>query len=224
VLRRVLTCAVGVGVVVLAAACSPVKMGAAATVGSDRITVTQLDNQVAAFKQVYPKYASEVQLASSKIPGEVLSWLIRFQIRDRLAADSGITVTPAQVQAAINAINASGKAYAAQSGVTNYSLDLLLIANGIPPGLADDLGRYQAIQTAYLTMANGGTPPTSTSAASAATSKMSKAECSAAKSLNIQVSPQFGTFSYSQYAVTATPDVLSATSGSKPTAVSAGSC
>ncbi len=125
VLRRVLTCAVGVGVVVLAAACSPVKMGAAATVGSDRITVTQLDDQVNAYNQVYPKYASQVQLTSSKIPGEVLSWLIRFQIWDQLAADNGITVTPSQVQTTLNQINASGKADAAESGVTDYSQDLL---------------------------------------------------------------------------------------------------
>lgn len=223
-LRRVLTCAVGVGVVVLAAACSPVKMGAAATVGSDRITVTQLDDQVNAYNQVYPKYASQVQLTSSKIPGEVLSWLIRFQIWDQLAADNGITVTPSQVQTTLNQINASGKADAAESGVTDYSQDLLLVANGIPPDLANELGRYQAIQTQYLTQANGGTLPSSTDEENAATKKLTTAECSAAKSLDVQVSPQFGTFNYSQYSVSATPDLLSAASGSKPSTVSSGSC
>jgi len=223
-LRRVVTCAVGVGIVALAAACSPVKMGAAAIVGSDRITVTQLDDQVSAYEQVYPKYASAVQVTSSKVPSEVLAWLIRFQIRDQLAADSGITVTPAQVQTAINEINVEGKAYASESGVSDYSLDLLLVANGLAPDLVNELGRYQAIENEYLTKANGGTSPSSTSQENAATKKMTKAECSAAESLDVQVSPQFGTFDYSEYSVSATPDLLSAASGAKPSKVSSGSC
>jgi hypothetical protein len=225
VLRRVLTCAAAVGVVLaVATACSPVKMGSAAIVGSDRITVTQLDDQVNAFNQVYPKYSSEVQLSSAKVPGEVLSWLIRFQIREQFATDHGITVTQNQVQTAINEITAQGQEYAAQSGVTNFSLNLLLIANGIPPDLQNELGRYQAIETAYLTQANGGTAPNSTAAETAATDQFNKNQCSSAKSLNIQVSPQYGTFDYTQYSVSPTPDLLSAASGSKPATVSAGSC
>jgi hypothetical protein len=211
-------------VVVLAAACSPVKMGSAAIVGSDRITVTQLDDQVSAFNQVYPKYASQVNLAAAKVPGEVLSWLIRFKIREQMARSAGITVSQAQTQAAIAAINASGQQYAAQSGVSNYSLDLLLVANGLPPDLLTELGRYQAIEIAYLEQVSGGKLPTTTSAENAATSKLNKFQCSTAKSLSIQVNPQFGTFSYSQYSVGATPDTLSAASGSKPATASAGSC
>jgi len=224
VLRRVLTCAVGVGVVVLAAACSPVKMGAAAIVGSDRITVTQLDDQVSAFNQVYPKYASEVNLASSKVPGEVLSWLIRFRIRERMAQNAGITVTPAQEQAAITAINASGQQYAEESGVSNYTLNLLLVANGLPPDLLNELGRYQAIETAYIEQLNGGKLPTSTTEQNAATAALNKFQCSTAKSLSIQVNPQFGQFNYSQYSVASTPDTLSVASGSKAATASAGSC
>lgn len=223
-LRRVLTCAVGVGVVVLAAACSPVKMGSAAIVGSDRITITQLDDQVSAFNKVYPKYASEVNLTSTKVPGEVLSWLIRFKIREQMARSAGIAVTQAQTQAAIAAIDASGKQYAAESGVSNYSLNLLLVANGLPPDLLNELGRYQAIETAYIEKVSGGKIPTTTSAQNAATSKLTKFECTTAKSLSIQVNPQFGSFSYTQYSVGATPDTLSVASGSKPATASAGSC
>lgn len=223
-LRRVLTCAVGVGVVVLAAACSPVKMGSAAVVGSDRITITQLDDQVSAFNKVYPKYASQVNLASSKVPGEVLSWLIRFKIREQMAQNAGITITQAQTQAAITAINASGQQYAAQSGVSDYSLNLLLVANGLPPDLLTELGRYQAIETAYIEQISGGKIPATTATENAATSKLNKFQCSTAKSLSIQVNPQFGSFSYSQYSVGATPDTLSVASGSKPVTSSAGSC
>jgi SurA N-terminal domain len=225
VLRRVLTCAAGVGVVLLAAtACSPVKMGSAAVVGSDRITVTQLDDQVNAFNQVYPKYKSEIQLTSSKIPGEVLSWLIRFQIMEQFASDHGITVNQNQVDTAIKDITTSGEESAAESGVTNFSLELLLVANGIPPGMENELGRYQAIEDAYLTQVNGGKAPSTTAEEDAASKKLQTNQCSTAKSLNIQVSPQYGTFNYSQYSVTSTPDLLSAASGQKPATVSAGSC
>lgn len=224
-LRRVLTCAAGVGVLLVAAtACSPVKMGSAAVVGSDRITVTQLDDQVNAFNQYYPKYQSEIQLTSAKIPGEVLSWLIRFQIMEQFATDHGIAVSQSQAQAALAAITTSGEESAAQSGVTDFSLNLLLVANGIPPDLKNELGRYQAIEEAYLTQANGGTAPSSTSQEDAATKQFDTKQCSTAKSLNIQVSPQYGAFDYSQYSVTPTPDLLSAASGEKPATVSTGSC
>ena len=224
-LRRVLTCAAGVGIVLLAAtACSPVKMGSAAIVGSDRITVTQLDDQVNAFDQAYPKYSSQVNLTSSEIPNEVLSWLIRFQIREQFATDHGITVTDAQVQTAIDEIKAQGEQYAEEEGVSGYTFNMLLIANGIPLDLQNELGRYQAIENAYLVQANGGSSPDSTTTVDALEKKFSASECTSAKSLDVQVSPQYGTFNYTQYSVTATPDLLSASSGTKPTTVSAGSC
>ena len=100
-LRRVLTCAIGLGVLAGAAACSPVKMGAAATVGSQRITITQLDNQVASFNQVYPKYAGRVQLTSAQVPSAVLAWLIRFQIAEQMARNAGVVVTDAEASATV---------------------------------------------------------------------------------------------------------------------------
>lgn len=215
-LRRVLTAAVGVGAVVtFAAACSPVQMGSAAIVGQQRITVAQLDTQVSSYQQVYTKYAHQVQVTPSQIPTHVLSWLIRFQIRDQLATDAGINVTPAQVQSAIAQINAYGKQSAAQSGLKNYSLSLLMVANGIPPDMVSELGRYQAIDIAYLTQANGGTLPTTSAASSAAASKLSHSECLVAKSLSIQVSPQFGQLDYNGFTVNPMPDTLSLVSGGK---------
>ena len=63
--------AVGVaaaGACALLAACSPVKMGAAATVGSQRITITQLDNEVASFNQVYPKSLLKPAVRTMLVP------------------------------------------------------------------------------------------------------------------------------------------------------------
>ena len=45
------------------------------------------------------------------------------------------------------------------------------------------------------------------------TAKYNKAECQAAKSLNIQVSPQFGRLDYSTYTVVAAKNTLSQPAG-----------
>lgn len=200
------------GACALVSACAPVKTGSAAIVGSQRISVSGLDTQVASLAAASKPYAGQVQLTTAQMPGQVLSWLIRFGIRDQLAQTEGITVTQAQVQQAIADINAQARAQAQQSGQSNYSLQLLLVANGIPPDMLNELGRYQAIEIAYIEMNNGGKIPTSTAAQTAATAQFNHSECLAAKSLNIQVNPQFGQLNYSSqdpYSVAPVPDTLS---------------
>jgi hypothetical protein len=230
VLRRVLTCAIGLGVLAGAAACSPVKMGAAATIGSQRITVTQLDTEVASYNKVYTKYASQVQLTSAQIPAAVLSWLIRFQVREQMAQNAGLTVTQTDAWNAIygrTGLQNQVKQYAAQSGQP-YTLQMLMVANGIPPDKLNELGRYQAIELAWLKQHYGGTLPTTTSGQNAATAALNHDECLAAKSLSIAVNPQFGRINYKDYSVVATPDLLSKASGasasSSPPAGESPSC
>jgi hypothetical protein len=95
---------------------------------------------------------------------------------------------------------------------------------GIPPNLADELGRYQAIETQYIKNVSGGTLPTSTSAQTAASAKLDQAQCTAAKSLNIRINPQFGRMDYSQapYQVVSAPSTVSGTPGPTPTASPSG--
>ncbi|MBV9853443.1 MAG: SurA N-terminal domain-containing protein [Streptosporangiaceae bacterium] len=201
------------GACALVSACAPVKMGAAAVVGSQRISIDALDSQVANLAAAYPPYASQVQITTAQMPGDVLSWLIRFAIRDQMAQDAGITVSQADVEQAIAQIDAQARAQAQQSGQGNYSLRLLLVANGIPPDMVSGLGRYQAIELAYIKKYNNGTIPTSTAGVNAATAQLNRGQCEAAKTLNIQVNPQFGRLDYSQYSVVPAPDTLSRAPG-----------
>jgi hypothetical protein len=60
---------------------------------------------------------------------------------------------------------------------------------------------------------NGGTLPSTTAENNTVNAALTKAQCSAAKSLNIQISPQFGRMDYSQYAVVATSNTLSQPEG-----------
>ena len=223
VLRRLVRMsAVVLGAGLLVTGCSSVKMGAAAITGSQRITIATLATEVTNLSQAAKMYPGTVQLSAQQETQETLTWLIRFQINDELARQAGITVTPAQEQAALAQIYAAAKAQAQAQGLSNVTLNLILAANGIPPNLASELGRYQSIQDQFVRQANGGTLPTTTPAQSATTAKLQQAQCTAAKNLNIKVNPQFGRLDYTQYQVVSVPNPVAASPGPTPTASPSG--
>jgi hypothetical protein len=204
---------VAVGACAVLTACAPVKMGAAATVGNQRITLSSLDTEVSSLKAAAAPYGSQVPVTQSQMPDSVLSWLIRFAVRDQTAAAAGITVTQAQVQQAIAEISEEAQQAAADGELPSGGVNALLVYNGIPPDLLNDLGRYQAQEIALVEKNNGGKIPTSQTAITAAEAQVSKADCQASKGLNIQVSPQFGRLNYSQFTVVAGPETLSRPGG-----------
>jgi hypothetical protein len=197
---------------VAVAACSPVKLGAAAIVGSQRITTTSLAEEVSNLSNGYQASKNQIQLQYpvSEMPQQVLAWLVRFQVRDRLAQREGIkVVTPAQVQQALAAITAQIR----QSG-TSATLAQIAVANGLPPDQLPALGRYQAIQTLLLNRLDGGKLPTTTAAQQALLARFNGSQCLAAKSLDIQISPQFGLLDYSTFAIVPAQTTLSRGQGS----------
>ncbi len=207
----------------LVAGCAPVKMGAAATVGSQRISIGQLGSEVSVLTKAAKPYAGTVQLTAAQMPKQVLSWLIRFQIRDDLARHEGITVTRTQQEQALADIYAQAQQQAAQAGVSNVSLDELAVANGLPPDLLNELGRYQAIEISYAEGKNGGKLPTDTTKVNAITSEFNRAECQTYKSEPVHINPQFGTMNYTQDTVVAAPDTLSRAQGPASKSGTAGS-
>ncbi|HEY6491770.1 MAG TPA: SurA N-terminal domain-containing protein [Trebonia sp.] len=182
--------AVGLGACVVLAACSPVQVGSAAIVGNQRITVSTLDTQVSNLQEAAKPYGSGLPITTAEMPGEVLGWLVRFSVMDRVAADNGIEVTDAQAAAGLSALSA----VAQQNGFSSTSE--LLVANGVPPQLFQQVGRWNAQQTAYGLKMNNGQEPTTQAEQTAFTNAINKAQCTAASSLNVQVSPQFGRFDY----------------------------
>jgi peptidyl-prolyl cis-trans isomerase SurA len=197
---------VGAGLVVTA--CSPVQAGSAAIVGDQRITLATLDSEVTNLSQAVERYKSTVQLNQAQQTQQTLTWLVRFRINQELARRAGITVSTAQAQQALAEIYAAAKTSAEQQGIPNPSLDLILAANGIPPNLAEEVGRYQAIDDQFARQANGGQEPTSQSAQTAVSAQLTQARCQAAKALNIQVNPQFGQLNYDQLAIVAAPGTV----------------
>ena len=213
-LRRLIkVSAVAVGAGLLVAGCSPVKMGAAAIVGSQRITIATLATEVTNLNQAAKKYPGTIQLTPAQETQQTLTWLVRFQINEEIARQAGITVTPAQAQKSLAQIYAAAKANAQAQGISNVTLDLILVANGIPPNLAAEVGRYQAIDDQFILRANGGQQPTSTSAQTATTAKLRQAQCVAAKTLAIRVNPQFGQLDYTQVQVVSAANPVAAPPG-----------
>jgi hypothetical protein len=214
VLRRLVKAPVlviGLGLVVTG--CSPVKMGAAAIVGNQRITIATLDTEAANLSRAAAQFPDAVHLSTTQITQDALTWLIRFQINEELARQYGITVSVAQEQAALARVYAKAKSDAATAGMRNISLTLVMVMNGIPPNLESELARTEAIEAQFSERANGGRLPTTNSAETAVTAKLDEARCVAAKTLNIVVNPQFGRLDYTQYAVVSAPGTASRDEG-----------
>jgi hypothetical protein len=214
VLRRLIkVSAVALGVGLVVTACGPVKLGSAAIVGNERITIATLDTEVTNLSKTVKLYPGTVQLSQEQQTQQTLTWLIRFKINDELARRAGITVSTAEAQKALDEIYSAAKASAQAQGISNVTLGLILVANGIPPNLADEVGRYQAIDNKFAEQVNGGQEPTSTAAQSATAAKLNQARCLAAKALKVQVNPQFGQLDYKQVAVVAAPGTVARPAG-----------
>ena len=219
-LIKVSALVLGAGLVI--AGCSPVKRGAAAIVGNQRITVATLDPEVTNLSNYLKVHPSPVPLTPVQQTQQTLTWLIRFQINEALAKQEGITVSAAQAEQAWTKISNQAKANAQAQGITNVTDDLILAATGIPPNLKDEVGRYLAIDDQFAVKANGGTPPATQDEKNAANDQLNKATCTAAKGLNIQVNPQYGRLDYTQYLVVPSEPTVTRSSGPVPTATPSG--
>jgi hypothetical protein len=223
VLRRLIAASAAVlGVGLVVTGCSPVKFGAAATVGSQRITLATLDTEVTNLSQNVQLYHNPSSLTAAAQTQDTLTWLIRFQINEQLARAEGITVSAAQAQTALAQVDAEAKSELESEGISNPSLDYILSYIGIPPNLATEVGRYQAIDTQFIEQVNGGKVPTATAAQTAATAKLTRAQCVAAKTLKIEVSPQFGRLNYTQLDVVTVPGTVARPEGAAKATSAAG--
>jgi hypothetical protein len=207
-LRTVLgVSAVTVAAGLAVAGCAPIKMGAAAIVGDNSVSITQLDTQAGLLTAAVKKYPPQGGLTQQQITQATLTWLIRFQISDKIASQNGISPS----QANLAQLQEGLTQQAQQSG---ESVDAYLVSAGIPPQKLSQVVNYLAIENGYIAAANGGTlPATGSAAATAAQNQYTHATCLAAKSLNIKVNPQFGQLNYTQLTVVDTPDTVSLPSG-----------
>jgi hypothetical protein len=195
-------------------ACGTNQLGAAATTSESRITSATLTNEVANLTAAYKADLAKgvkPQRPASQAAQQVLTWLLLFRIYDKIAAQHGINVTPAQASKQLAGLSAQ----ATQNKVT---LDEFVSAAGaLPPDLLPQLGQYFATLSALEGKFDGGKTPTTTAGQSQVQSQVGHAQCVAAKSLGVQVNPQFGVFDYRSYSVVLAAPKLAANPKPSPT-------
>jgi peptidyl-prolyl cis-trans isomerase SurA len=205
---------------VAVSACGSVQMGAAAITGSSRISSTTLTNEVANLNAAYQSDRAKgitPQRPVGQEAQQVLTWLLRFRIYDKLATQHHIYPTQAEVNAQL--YGANGLSSVAKQN--NATLNEYVSAGGaLPPNLTPQLGRYFVILSRLEGQLTGGTSPSTQAEQNQLASAVVHQQCLASKSLGITVNPQFGQFDYSSYSVVSVPSTLAANpTASKPASV-----
>jgi hypothetical protein len=199
------------GACALLAACSPVKMGAAAIVGNDRITSSSLDSQVSNLQQEVSECGnSQSPTLKPEMPKAVLNWLVNFAVRDRTAQDLGITTGSADVTDALNLL------YHGNSAGYTSKQQLVAAAECVPPDQLAEFGQWFSVELTYFKQHNNGQLPTDQATFDKLVAGLATADCRSAKALGVQINPQYGQLSYSSSSgiyVMSGPDTLSAAGG-----------
>jgi hypothetical protein len=188
--------------------CGQTHFGAAALYDNKRISTASLAAEVSNLNASYQADKSRLQIpyTQADMPRQVLSWMLRFATTEQVAKRTGITVTPAQAQAQL----AAQTVRARQSGDT---LAQAAVLNGLPPDLLPELGRWIAIQLKLQSKLDHRVPPSTAAAQQALIMRVNHVQCLAAKSLHIQVNPQYGAYDYGQLSVVPAPNKLAAPPG-----------
>ena len=162
-------------------ACSsgPAHPGAAAVVGSDRITVATLQSHVSAFQKAATGDSAAQQ--QSGVPQKTLALLVSEQLVDQALAKEGKSVTEGQIQQVEAAyLQQAGSAQALQQAV----VDNLFLA----PADFEIYARLQAGQVLLLQAA--GVDPSSSTADSVLQQIISKAS----GAIGVTVNPRYGSW------------------------------
>lgn len=179
-------------------ACGPVKAGAAAVIGNDRITVAKLDSAVTQWRKELPKYPEAQQIVASSSPQQhvpfdpssprrsALYQLIEIRAWDEVAREKGVSVSPGMVDAFID--SKGGRA----------GLNANILAEGLPTSYADDFARSVLIQQTMLQHygVNPGQPATAQSQQQIQQQiqRLLADYAGAKRRLGITINPRFGTF------------------------------
>lgn len=173
----------------LLGACTPAKMGAAALVGDQRISTSQLNTAVHDWEQEYtrnPVPASQLGLDTSSVPRSVLSNLVQFKLMDAAAQRQGVRINDGALDTAL------GSPVAARLRMQAFAL-------GVPQqNFRDYMRAYleaQGIMARILPKAQRANPDLAQAA-------LGKTLAATGRSVRITVNPRYGSFSYNKGLIT----------------------
>ncbi len=193
-------------------ACGPVQMGAAAILGTQRVSTSTLSNDVAALNDVYqahPSLQREVQYKPADMPRLVLMWLVRFRVIDAIAQDEGVQVTPAEAQQGV----ARAAAAIEQQTGSAVTPAQFAVFNALPPSLTSQYGRYEAAIEKLAVVYTGAKSASSLTPAQQQqfAARITAAVAATTKRLGIKINPQFGQLDAAQLTIDAPTSSLSRT-------------
>ncbi|TDB89588.1 hypothetical protein E1264_07755 [Actinomadura sp. KC216] len=178
------------------------KVGTAALVGDDRITVTTLSQTVRDWREQFrtdPR-ANELR-ANPGSPGQqlggesesdlrgALTLMINFRVADEVAEKAGVTVTGAEVDGAVDSLNRQGGAAS------------ITLASGLPRAHVRDLARLVATQRAVMQRFGADLRSELSPATQQAGQKWNELFRSTADGMDIEVNPRYGSYDPGQFEV-----------------------
>ncbi|WP_176728613.1 SurA N-terminal domain-containing protein [Planobispora rosea] len=174
---RVTLAVVAAGVALTA--CSPSQAGAAAIVGDQRISVSELSADAKEYEAAMDK--AGISAAQLQLPGSVPQALLESKVfisqLNQLGARNGITVTPAEIEALL------AQALQQQQGMT---LDQLAVSATVAPSELRELVRASVIQQKLMAKFGAGQDQASQQAAN------QKLAQEAQKAVPVTRSPRYG--------------------------------
>jgi hypothetical protein len=175
-------------------ACGPVKPGAAAVIGHDRISVAKLDSAVSRWKKELPAHPDAEQIVQSSQPDQhvpfdpssprrsALYQLIEIRAWDQVAREKHLSVAQGQVDAFVASKGGRG------------GLDAYVLAEGLPTSYDDAFARSLLIQQVLLQQ-YGVTPGQPVTPQQQAQVRQLLTDYgNAKKHLGITINPRLGTF------------------------------
>jgi hypothetical protein len=205
-------------------ACGPLKPGAAALVGNDRITVAKLDATVKAWSKELPKYPAAQQIAQqaqaqgqqtpfdpSSPQRSALYQLVDMKVWDEVARNAGVSVSGGQVDALI----------ARNGGMA--TLDANVVAEGLPTRYSRDYARSVLLRQAVL-QRYGVTTATDQQSQQQALQQVAGSYQRAGRRLKLEVNPRYGSFDFRRMSLGPVCPTLSKPDSGTPSATGGTSC
>jgi hypothetical protein len=205
-------------------ACGPVKTGAAALVGSDRITISKLNATVDEWSKELPKYpaaqqiAQQAQAQGEQVPFDpsspqrsALYQLVNMRVWEEVARADGVRTNGGQVDAII-----------AQNGGM-ATIDANVLAQGLPTKYSRDYVGSVVLRQ-ELMRKYGVTTATDQQSQQRALQQVAGSYQRAGRRLKLDVNPRYGSFDFQRMALGPVCPTLSKPDSGTPTTSGGVSC
>jgi peptidyl-prolyl cis-trans isomerase SurA len=166
--------------VVLLTACSPLKAGAAAIVGQERITTAEVDKRVQEVQAALNGVPGAKEQMPRPLPQSVLLQLVETNRFRQVGAKNGIRVTDGEIDA-----------FVANQGGGQRQVEQQLLVQGVPPSQSRDYVRAFLTGQKLIVSLGGGTDEASVQRGQQALAKQ-------VMELPVTFSPRYGTWDQQQ--------------------------